>query len=166
MKKVQIVLIAAAVLLVAGLGAVGIAAARDSQLACPNCGARGLMMSDGDEGPLHDYMIAAFSKALGLDAAALEARLEAGESLYQIALSEGVTADEFPAWLTEARGQALQAAVEAGVLTQEQADWMLQHGRGTGSGMGRMRGGRYGDGPGRGTGPCSGLRTQPSQANP
>ena len=90
----------------------------------------------GQEGPLHDYMIQALAEVLGLDAAQLETRIENGETPYDIAIAQGFDASEVPALLAEARTKALDLAVAAGVLTQDQADWMKSHGFGRGGHMG------------------------------
>ena len=94
-------------------------------------GQRGAMMNgvvDGDEGPLHDGMIAFFAGKLGLTSADLEARLAKGETMLQIAESKGITGDAFTALMNDARNAGIDAAVKAGTLTQEQADWMKQRG--------------------------------------
>ncbi|MBL8046819.1 MAG: hypothetical protein JNL09_09770, partial [Anaerolineales bacterium] len=44
---------------------------------------------------MHDEMVTAFAEALDLDVATLNERLAAGETMRQIALAEGLTADEF-----------------------------------------------------------------------
>jgi hypothetical protein len=83
---------------------------------------------DGEgEGPMHDYMIAAFADALGLSTDDLEARLDAGETLAAIAEAQGLTSEQLTTLWADARQQALDEAVADGVLTREQADWMLQH---------------------------------------
>lgn len=82
-------------------------------------------LADGD-GPLHEYMVEAFANALGIDVEELETRLAANESMWQIAESYGVSAEDFSALRLEARASALQQAVEAGLITQEQATWMNQ----------------------------------------
>jgi len=110
-------------------------------------------------GILHDYMVEAFADALGLTTEELEARLATGETLAVVAADLGVPADEFPALWLEARQSALEAAVADGVITAEQADWMLSRmqtgSRGAGAmgtagagGMGAMRGLRMGAGTG------------------
>lgn len=78
-------------------------------------------------GLLHDYMIDAFADALNLSPEELESRLAAGETLWQIASSEGFTAEEFSQLWIAARTSALEQAVADGVITQEQADWMIAH---------------------------------------
>jgi hypothetical protein len=76
-----------------------------------------------------------FAKQLDLNVNDVNTRLAAGETMYDIALSAGVTAEEFPTVMTEVRSNALDAAVKANVITQEQADWMKSRGFGQG-GMG------------------------------
>ncbi len=104
------------------------------------------------EGPLHDYMINAMAAALGITPSDFEARLATGKTAYQIALDLGISADKIPALLADARAKAFDAAVVAGVVTQQQANWMNSHGTMqmapgtctvTGGVIGRMaRGGR------------------------
>jgi hypothetical protein len=102
---------------------------------------RGPMQGDG-EGPLHDFMVKALAEALGLSTDQLETRLDGGETAYQIALAQGISADEIPALLSTARAKALDSAVAAGVISQQQADWMKSRGFGRG---------------GMGTGACAGT---------
>ncbi len=108
------------------------------------------------EGPLHDLMQAELAKALGLTTDELAARIEAGETPYQIAESQGKTADEISALFQTAREAALKQAVTDGVITQAQADWMLAHPGGPcqggfGPGRGPRSGNPGGFGPGRQT---------------
>ncbi len=128
----------------------------------PPFGGRGPMMGDGQEGPLHTFMVTEFAKKLGLNVNDINTRLDAGETMYDIALSAGVTAEEFPAVMAEVRANALDAAVKANVITQEQADWMKQRGFGRGGGLGN--GTCDGTGPqgarGQGRGMMNGGRWQ------
>jgi len=135
MKK-TIWIVALAVLALGVLG-VGIVFAQDGQ---PPYGGRGPMMQDG-EGPLHTFMVAELAKKLDLNANDINTRLANGETMYEIVLSAGVTAEEFPAVMTEVRSNALDAAVKVNVITQEQADWMKTRG------FGRGGNGNYGDCP-------------------
>jgi hypothetical protein len=112
-------------------------------------------------GILHDYMVEAFADALGIAADDLEARLASGETLAAVALDLGVSAEEFPALWLEARQSALDAAVADGVITAEQAEWMLsrmQAGNRGAAGYGfagaGMMGGARGLRMGGGTGTC------------
>ena len=139
MKK--IILIAAlvlAVVAVMGVGA-GVVFAQD---VTPPFNGQGPMMNG--EGPLHTFMVVEWAKKLDLNVNDINTRLDAGESMYDIALSAGVTAEEFPAVMTEVRTNAVNEGVAANVITQEQADWMLSHGQGMG--------GMYGNGNCTGSG--------------
>lgn len=102
------------------------------------------MMQDG-QGPLHTFMVVEWAKKLDLNVNDINTRLAAGETMYDIALSAGVTAEEFPAVMAEVRANALDAAVAANVITQEQADWMKSRGYG--------QGGMHGNGNCNGAGP-------------
>jgi len=133
-KTLWIVLL---VILALGALGVGVVAAQGGQ---PPYGQRGV--ADG-VGPMHEYMEQAMAEAVGLSVEEFEARHNAGETFYQIALAEGFTADEISALMQEARAKGLDAATAAGAITQEQADWM--NSRGFGNGMMGSYGG-YGNG--------------------
>ena len=155
MKKFVVV---AAVLgaLVLALGVVGFAFA-DSPARSPFGQGPGMMggrggpggANAGQEGPLHDVMVASMAQALGLDKTTVEQRLDAGETMWQVAQSKGLSADQFSAAMQQARTDALNQAVADGTISQAQADWMAQH-------MGQ-RGGAAGRGPGNGA--CGGSAT-------
>lgn len=85
------------------------------------------MMGDGTYGPMHDYMIPALAEGLGMTTEDLQARIDGGETPYEVAVSLGFTADKIQTIFSTAHAEALQAAVDAGVITQEQADWMNSH---------------------------------------
>jgi hypothetical protein len=137
MKKIVIVsLVVISALVVLGVGTVF------AQGGQPPQGPVG-MMGSGQEGPLHEYMIQALAKAMGIDATQLETRIDGGETPYQVAISLGIAADKIPALLAAARTSALDSAVSAGVISQQQADFMKSRGFGGGRGMG--------------TGACSGM---------
>lgn len=140
MKK--LILIAAVVLAALAVGIVG-AGVVFAQNPNPPFAGHGPMMNG--EGPLHTFMMVEWAKKLELNVNDINNRLAAGESMYDIALSTGVTAEEFPAVMTEVRAAALDAAVAANVITQEQADWMKSRGFG--------QGGMHGNGNCIGTGP-------------
>ena len=127
MKKT--ILIVALVLAALAAVGVGVAFAQDET---PPYAGRGMMAG---QGAMHTFMVVEFAKELDLNVNDINTRLAAGESMYDIALSAGVTAEEFPAVMTEVRAAALDAAVAANVITQEQADLMKSHGYGQG-GMG------------------------------
>ena len=86
-------------------------------------------------------MISAFASAVGLTVDEVNTRLTNGETLDQIAIAQGKTQADLPALVTQVRQDALNAAVAAGVITQAQADVMLQRmntytGQGFGPGFG------------------------------
>ena len=110
-------------------------------------GAASARSSQVQTGPLHEYMEKALAAKLNLPLAAVESEFDAGKSLYRIALDHGVAQANLQAFMLEVRTQALKAAVADGVLTQTQADRMLQQG-GRGMGGGMLNGG---------TGPCGGT---------
>ena len=116
--------------------------------------------SQPQTGTLHEYMEKALAEKLGISLETLEAQFEAGKSLYQIALDNGIAQADLPAFMLEVRTLALQAAVDDGVITQAQADWMAQRGargmgRGVSAGFGMMNRGVHG--MGLGNGPCGGT---------
>ncbi len=96
----------------------------------------------GVEGPLHDYLLPALAEAFNLSPEELEARHEAGETLWALAESQGFTAEQFRELVLQTRSEALNQAAADGVITQEQADWMISRmsvgwaaGYGPGSGL-------------------------------
>ena len=89
-------------------------------------GSTGLASGTAD-GLLHDYIVQAFADATLLTVEEIEARLADGETLKDIAISLDMTLDEFRVLIIEVRTAALDAALAAGVITQEQYDWMLDH---------------------------------------
>jgi hypothetical protein len=95
-----------------------------------------------NDGILHEYMLQIFADKLGIPETEIESRLTDGETMSQIALSEGLTLEEFQVWMLDACSQAIDLALADGAITQEQADWMNSRG-------GMMFGG-YGGSQGRG----------------
>jgi len=110
-------------------------------------GVAGAQASQQNTGLLHDYMEKALAEKLGVPLATVEAQFDAGKTLYQVALDNGIAQADLPAFMLEVRTKAINAALSDGVLTQTQAERMLQFG-GHGMGQGLMRGG---------TGPCGGT---------
>ena len=142
MKKTLIVLALLATLL-ATVG-IGSAAAQTEQ---PGTGSL--------RGPLHDYIVVAFAARLDMDVDDVNTALDSGQTLYDVALANGVAAEDYQALMQDVFSTALTQAVADGVITQEHADWMLQRmqSRGTG-GFGAGRGGMMG---GAGQGTCNGT---------
>ena len=87
-----------------------------------------------------------FAQACNITPEELQARLDAGDSMWVIAQEKGLSADQFTQLMQQARSASLQQAVADGTLTQAQADWMQQ----------RMNG-NYPDGYGPGSANCDGT---------
>ena len=114
-------------------------------------GNRGTEIENPD---VHALEVAAWSKALGITTTNIDARLEAGETMSQIALSAGVTFDEFWTLKTRIKADVADQALAAGYITAEEAQLMQQSAARRG-GMG-ARGGARGTGLGV-DGTCTGL---------
>jgi hypothetical protein len=97
------------------------------------------MMGGRGYGPLHDYIEQAFAANLGLTEQQVEDALAAGTPMFQIALDHGILEDELVDFMNEVHKAAFANAVQDGVLTQAQADRMLQR-------MQNMFQNRYGPG--------------------
>jgi hypothetical protein len=90
-------------------------------------GFAGPMMEGEEHGPLHESMMESLAGALGISAAELEERHEAGETIWDITQELGISAEDFRDPMLEARNDAIDQAVADGVLSQEQGEWMLDH---------------------------------------
>ncbi len=156
MKKT--ILIVALLVLVLGALSVGVVYAQGQQ---PPVGGYG-MMGDGGVGWMHDYVEEALAAKLGLTEAQVEEKLDAGQTMYQVALDAGIAEADIPALLTEVHTVAFDKAVADGVVTREQADFMLQrmqtNGFGNGTGTCPMGNGTYSP---NGTGNGNGFRGGP-----
>ena len=93
---------------------------------------------DGEYGPMHETMIAALADVLDLTPEELEARHDAGETMWQIAESEGLSVEEIQDLMLSAHDKALDDAVANDQLTEEQAEWMDAH-------MEQMESGMFGN---------------------
>ena len=146
MKK-TILIISIVVVALAVMG-VGVAFAQGQQ---PPFQGRGGMM-----GGMHDYVEQALAAKLGLTEEQVEEQFAAGKTMYQIALDNGIKQEDLATFMNDVHKEAFANAVKAGVVTQEQADWMLQRmqNRGFGYGDGTagcpMHNGQGGNGYGRG----------------
>jgi hypothetical protein len=160
MKK-TLLIVALIVLALSVLG-VGVAFAQGGQ---PPVG-------QGGYGWMHDYVEQALAAKLDLTEQQVEEQLAAGKPMYQIALDNGIKQEDLANFMNEVHKDAFTKAVKDGVVTQEQADWMLQRmqymfqngygpgncpmhngqgapfGRGRGFGPGMMGGRGAGYGPG------------------
>ena len=80
------------------------------------------------ENVMSDTVHTNLATALGLTVDELEARVDAGETLADIALSLGFDYTAISDMLAQARSDALAQAVADDLITQEQADWVASHG--------------------------------------
>lgn len=154
MMKKSILLITVGLTVIAALAFAGLVYAQDATPATPNTpwGGRGSGMMGGagntagigmmggqgmmggsrgaargtGTGPMHTYMVEAYAQALGLTVEDVQAEFEAGKTMWQIAADQGLSDEEVQGVMITARTAALNAMVVDGVLTQEQADLMLQ----------------------------------------
>lgn len=146
MKK-SILIVAVVVLAIGALGA-GVVYAQGGNPPANTYG--GMMGGRGGYGPVHTYVVEAFADKLDLSVETINTRILAGETMYDIAISQGIAAADLPALLSDVHKAAFTAAVEAGVMTQAQADFMAQRmaQNGYGTGTCPMGGGGYGYGRG------------------
>jgi hypothetical protein len=107
-------------------------------------GMHGDWYGEGEYGPMHEYMFPAMAEALGISVDELEELHDSGQTMWQIAEELGLGEGEFGELMLTARAKALEQAVGDGVISQEQADWMLE----------RMQ--QMWDGDGFYGGPCQG----------
>ena len=114
MKKT--LLIVGLVVLALGILGVGVAFAQGGQPP----------MMQGGYGWMHDYVEQALAAKLGLTEKQVEEQLAVGKPMYQIALDNGIKQEDLANFMYEVHQEAFSKAVEAGVITQERADWMLQ----------------------------------------
>jgi AraC-like DNA-binding protein len=147
-KMKKILLVVAITVLVLGALSVGVAFAQGQ-----NPPVQPMMGGRGGYGLLHDYVEKELASRLNLSESQVEQEFAAGKTLAQIALDHGIQQADLATFLAEVHQAALSAAVKAGVITQAQADFMLQRMAfancpmaGQGSAYGRshgMMGGRW-----------------------
>ena len=100
------------------------------------------------DGVISDSIHASLAAALEMDPVTLAARLDAGETFSQIALSMGLDPTTISNILVQARTDALTQAVADALITQEQADWVASRGN-------QNPAASYEDGICDGTGDCT-----------
>ena len=76
---------------------------------------------------LSSYMPSAMVEVLGLNVDDVSAQLAAGETCYIIALSQGYTVDQLSVLMTSVRAEAVDLATADGVLTADQAAFLLNN---------------------------------------
>jgi hypothetical protein len=96
------------------------------------------------DGLLDDAMASFIAEELGITVDALKTREAAGESLVEIGISLGFDQQAILALHEEARLAALTQAVVDGLISQEDADWLIS----------RLGFGQYGENAGFCTGDC------------
>ncbi|MEI7847762.1 MAG: hypothetical protein WCK35_18310 [Chloroflexota bacterium] len=92
-------------------------------------GPGGMMGGRGFQGmgQVHEYVEQALADKLKMTKTEVEAEETKGISLYQIAINKGTKEADVTALLTEVHKTAMTKAVTDGILTQAQADTMLQN---------------------------------------
>ena len=94
---------------------------------------RGMMGNRYGDSAMHELHFGLLAEKLGLSTAELEEKLQNGQTLQEVALELGWTKDNFSELLNETHASALKQAVEEGIFTQEQADWMSERFNGSSS---------------------------------
>ncbi len=95
----------------------------------PGTGVLGLNLDLNASDFLNTYLATAAADLTGLTVDELQARLDAGESLSDILLSLGYDATEVPTMVQDSRAQAIWLAVDAGLLTADEASFLLEQGQ-------------------------------------
>jgi hypothetical protein len=88
-------------------------------------GVRGGAYGGGWMAEYRDEMHAAVAEALGLSVEELDEAMAEGQTMWQIAEEQGIDPEDIRDAMQAVREDIINQAVEDGVLTQEQADWML-----------------------------------------
>ena len=125
-NKIVFVVALVAVLTVTALAGAGLAFAQGPTPPAPGygcCGGGGRGAGWGWHGM---GLIDALAELTKLEPADLYAELQ-GKTLLEVAQAQGISAEQLVEAALASRTQVLQQRVEAGYLTQEQADWMLEH---------------------------------------
>lgn len=170
MKQITLLVLALSLVGMMAFGVVSDASAEEITPFNPGNGGRGngrggngtgtgvpIEMNINLDGILDEAMSAYIADGLGISVEDLKAREAAGETLVGIGISLGFDAQTVLDLHEEARFAALEQAVADGLLTAEQADWMIS----------RLDNGQYGiaDGTCTGTGDCTGISQQSPQQN-
>ena len=110
----------------------------------------GYMMAAGG---MHEQVWSAIAEKLGMSYDELVAAIQNGQTIQQLAEAKGVSLEDLKQAALDAMRTALAELVKQGVLTQEQADWMLDRmdsmpmfNFGSGFGLSGCHGGQTGPG--------------------
>jgi Spy/CpxP family protein refolding chaperone len=130
-KKVVFVVALLAALTMTALAGTGLAFAQEPTPPTPDygpgygcCGGWGRGGGWGGHGM---GLIDALADLSGMEPADLYAEMQEGKTLLEVAQDHSVTVEQLVEATLAYRAKVLQQRVEAGYLTQEQADWMLKH---------------------------------------
>jgi hypothetical protein len=140
MKKIWIAIAVVAVVVVAGLGVAGYVYAQSTTPPAQDGtttpyggmmgsgwgGHMGMMggYAAGETGPLHDLMITAWAEKLGLTVDELNAKIDGGLTMAEIAEAQGVTGEAFNTAWVEVHTAVWDEAVAQGLITADQAQIM------------------------------------------
>ena len=126
-KKIVFVVALVAALTITALAGAGLAFAQEPTPPASGYGCCGGWGRGGGWGWHGMGLMDALAELTGLKPADLYAELQEGKTLLEVAQAHDVSAEQLVEAALTARAEVLQQRVEAGYLTQEQADWMLEH---------------------------------------
>jgi hypothetical protein len=132
-KKVVFVVILMAALILTALAGASLAFAQGPTPPASDCGCGAWGMRGGwgvgsGQGWYGMGLIDALAELTEQEPADLYAELQEGKTLLEVAQENyGISAEQLVEAALASRAEVLQQRVGAGYLTQEQADWMLEH---------------------------------------
>jgi hypothetical protein len=94
---------------------------------------------EGEPFELHTLMLTTLANELDLSPEELEAQLEAEGGMMAVLLAQGYSFEDARELLLEVHSEAIQEAVEQGLIDEDQADWLLERMQGFGVGDGGKR---------------------------
>ena len=128
LKKIAFVVALVAALAVIALAGAGLAFAQGPTSPAPGYGCCGGWGMRGGWGGWHGMgLMDALAELSGLEPTELYAEMQEGKTLLEVAQAHGISAEGLVEAALASRAEVLQQRIEAGYLTQEQADWMLEH---------------------------------------
>ncbi len=74
---------------------------------------------------MHQQVWTAVAQKLGMTFAELNAALQNGQTIAQLAQAKGISLDELKTTMLDAMKASFAELVKQGIMTQQQADWML-----------------------------------------
>jgi hypothetical protein len=127
-KKIVFIVALVAALAVIALAGAGLAFAQGPTSPAPGYGCCGGWGMRGGWGGWHGMgLMDALAELSGLEPTELYAEMQEGKTLLEVAQAHGISAEGLVEAALSSRAEVLQQRIEAGYLTQEQADWMLEH---------------------------------------